>query len=156
MGRKVVAVFVIMVPEHWFLLPEENLVALTIACKRKCESPGTRPLRSTPCWYLICPAFPPWLCQSVCNHIIVNVGAVNCMERKMGYAWWVMGNFLKVCLPSGVLEALIMVDWRRECEREEDGEEGSRRRATLNRSVSSLTAESRMISTNNVKRKLRS
>lgn len=40
----------------------------------------------------------------------------------MGYAWWVMGNFLKVCLPSGVLEALIMVDWRRECEREEDGE----------------------------------
>lgn len=52
----------------------------------------------------------------------------------MGYAWRVMGNFLKVCLPSGVLEALIMVDWRREHEREEDGErKGSRRRATLNR-----------------------
>lgn len=39
----------------------------------------------------------------------------------MGFAWRVMGNFLKVCLPSGVLEALIMVDWRRECEREEAG-----------------------------------
>lgn len=39
------------------------------------------------------------------------------MERKMGFAWRVMGNFLKVCLPSGVLEALIMVDWRRGCER---------------------------------------
>jgi len=56
------------------------------------------------------------------------------MERKMGYAWWVMGNFLKVCLPSGVLEALIMVDWRRECEkRGRWREERSRRRATLNR-----------------------
>lgn len=40
----------------------------------------------------------------------------------MGYAWRVMWNFLKVCLPSGVLEALIMVDWRRERAREEDGE----------------------------------
>lgn len=40
----------------------------------------------------------------------------------MGYAWWVMGNFLKVCLPSGVLEALIMVNWKHECEKEEDGE----------------------------------
>lgn len=39
----------------------------------------------------------------------------------MGHAWWVMGNFLKVCLPSGVLEALIMVDWRREREGKEDG-----------------------------------
>lgn len=54
------------------------------------------------------------------------------MERKMGSAWRVMGNFLKVCLPSGVLEALIMVDWRRGCEREEDGgRRGSRRRAAL-------------------------
>lgn len=43
----------------------------------------------------------------------------------MGYAWWVMGNFLKVCLPSGVLEALIMVDWRRECERGRKQEEGN-------------------------------
>lgn len=51
----------------------------------------------------------------------------------MGHAWWVMGNFLKVCLPSGVLEALIMADWRRGCEREGDGGRGgSRRRATLN------------------------
>lgn len=53
----------------------------------------------------------------------------------MGYAWRVMGNFLKVCLPSGVLEALIMVDWRRECVRggkeEDGGQERSRRRATL-------------------------
>ena len=67
----------------------------------------------------------------------------------MGYAWRVMGNFLKVCLPSGVLEALIMVDWRRECEREEDGE---RKEAGggqhLTGSVSSLTAESDMIPTN--------
>lgn len=39
----------------------------------------------------------------------------------MGHAWWVMRNFLKVCLPSGVLEALIMVDWRREHEGKEDG-----------------------------------
>lgn len=45
----------------------------------------------------------------------------------MGYAWRVMGNFLKVCLPSGVLEALIMVDWRREREREEDGETTKRK-----------------------------
>lgn len=71
----------------------------------------------------------------------------------MGHAWRVMGNFLKVCLPSGVLEALIMVDWKRECEKEEDGE---RKEAGggqhLTRSVSSLTAESDMISTNKVKR----
>lgn len=33
----------------------------------------------------------------------------------MGSAWQVMGNFLKVCLPSGVLEALIVADWRRGC-----------------------------------------
>lgn len=46
------------------------------------------------------------------------------MERKMGYAWRVMGNFLKVCLPSGVLEALIMADWRRGCEREKKMERG--------------------------------
>lgn len=71
----------------------------------------------------------------------------------MGYAWRVMGNFLKVCLPSGVLEALIMVDWRRECEIEEDGE---RKEAGggqhLTGSVSSLTAESDMILRNKVKR----
>lgn len=70
----------------------------------------------------------------------------------MGHAWRVMGNFLKVCLPSGVLEALIMVDWRRECEKEEDGE---RKEAGggqhLTGSVSYLTAESDMISTNKVK-----
>lgn len=36
----------------------------------------------------------------------------------MGHARRVMGNFLKVCLPSGVLEALIMADRRRGCERE--------------------------------------
>lgn len=70
----------------------------------------------------------------------------------MGYAWRVMGNFLKVCSPSGVLEALIMLDWRREYETEEDGEKGSRRRATLNWSVSSLAADSDMILTNKVKR----
>lgn len=52
----------------------------------------------------------------------------------MGFAWRVMENFLKVCLPSGVLEVLIMVDWRRGCEREEDGERrGSSRRAELQR-----------------------
>lgn len=71
----------------------------------------------------------------------------------MSYAWWVMGNFLKVCLPSGVLEALIMVDWRRECEKEEDGE---RKEAGggqhLTGSVSSPTAKSDMISANKVKR----
>lgn len=71
----------------------------------------------------------------------------------MGYAWRVMGNFLKVCLPSGVLEALIMVDWRREYKREEDGE---RKEAGggqhLTGSVSSFTAESDMISTNKDKR----
>lgn len=39
----------------------------------------------------------------------------------MGHAWWVTGNFLKVCLPSGELEALIMLDCRREREGEEDG-----------------------------------
>jgi len=56
------------------------------------------------------------------------------MEKKMGYAWCVMGNFLKVCLPSGVLEALIMVYWRRVCKSEEDGErKASRRKAKLNR-----------------------
>lgn len=55
------------------------------------------------------------------------------MERKMGHAWWVMGNFLKVCLPSGVLEALIMADWRRGCERERKMERrGGGRRAALN------------------------
>lgn len=42
----------------------------------------------------------------------------------MGYAWQVMGNFLKVCLPSGVLEALIMADWRQGCEREKKMERG--------------------------------
>lgn len=50
----------------------------------------------------------------------------------MGSAWRVMGNFLKVCLPSGVLEALITAGWRRGCERGEDGgRRGSRRRAAL-------------------------
>lgn len=71
----------------------------------------------------------------------------------MGYAWWVMGNFLKVCLPSGVLEALIMVDWRRERERKEDGgkeEAGGGRHLTG--SLSPLTAESDMISTHKEER----
>lgn len=70
----------------------------------------------------------------------------------MGYAWQVMGNFLKVCLPSGVLEALIMVDWRREREREEDGEgkeAGGGRHLTG--SVSFLTTEAGTISTNKKK-----
>lgn len=72
----------------------------------------------------------------------------------MGYAWWVRRNFLKVCLPSGVLEALIMVDWKRESEREEDGgrkEAGGGQHLTG--SVSSLTVESDMISAHKVKRK---
>lgn len=42
----------------------------------------------------------------------------------MGHARRVMGNFLKVCLPSGVSEALIMVDWRRGCEGEGEMEGG--------------------------------
>lgn len=62
----------------------------------------------------------------------------------MGYAWWVMGNFLKVCLPSGVLEALIMVNWIRERENEEDGKrkrpEGGRH-LTGNVSTSSTEAD---------------
>lgn len=73
----------------------------------------------------------------------------------MGYAWWVMGNFLKVCLPSGVLEALIMADWRRGCEREEDGERrGSGRRATLNQECvfASVATATDMISTHKGKR----
>lgn len=64
----------------------------------------------------------------------------------MGYAWWVMGNFLKVCLPSGVLKALTMVDWRQECKKKEDEE---RKEAGggqhLTGSVFSLTTESDMI-----------
>lgn len=71
----------------------------------------------------------------------------------MGYAWWVMGNFLKVCLPSGVLKALIMVDWRQDREKEEDEE---RKEAGggqhLTGSVSFLTTESDMISGNKEKR----
>lgn len=71
----------------------------------------------------------------------------------MGYAWWVMGNFLKVCLPSGVLEALIMVDWKRGCEKEEDREEKEAGGGQhLTGSVTSLTTKSDMISTNKVKR----
>lgn len=72
----------------------------------------------------------------------------------MGYAWWVMGNFLKVCLPSGVLEALIMVDWKRGCEKEEDGgrkEAGGGQHLTG--SVTSLTTESDMILANSFSKK---
>lgn len=69
----------------------------------------------------------------------------------MGYAWWVMGNFLKVCLPSGVLEALIMVDWRRGCEKEEEGESKEAGGGQhLTGSVTSLTTRSDMISTHKV------
>lgn len=46
--RKCLPVFVIMVPVHWFLLPEENLVALTIVCKRKCETPGNTTITINP------------------------------------------------------------------------------------------------------------
>lgn len=64
----------------------------------------------------------------------------------MGYAWWVMGNFLKVCLPSGVLEALIMVNWRRVCEKEERKEAGGGQHLTG--SVTSFTTKSNIISRN--------
>lgn len=53
--RKSLPVFVIMVPVHWFLLPEENLVALTIAWKRKCESPGNTTITINP---LLIPNMP--------------------------------------------------------------------------------------------------
>lgn len=39
----------------------------------------------------------------------------------MGSAWRLRGNFGKVCLPSGVSEALITAAWRRGCESEGDG-----------------------------------
>lgn len=48
-----------VVPVHWFLLPEENLVALTIACKRKCESPGNAAITINPLLIPNMPAFPP-------------------------------------------------------------------------------------------------
>lgn len=73
----------------------------------------------------------------------------------MGYAWWVMGNFLKVCLPSGVLEALIMEDWRRGCGRERKMERGEAAGgATLNQECvfASVATATDMISTHKGKR----
>lgn len=48
-----------VVPAHWFLLPEENLVALTIACKRKCESPGNATITINPLLIPNMPCVPP-------------------------------------------------------------------------------------------------
>lgn len=96
---KVDGVFVIVVPLHWVLLPKENLVALYLL-KENATLLKKTTITINPLLIPNIPSRTLYDCfQSGCNHIIVNVGAVNCIERKIGSAWWVMENFINFVSP---------------------------------------------------------